>query len=85
MMTTVSEVGNMGVASANRQQSLATAAEVAAYLGGDFSEKTLANWRSRGHGPKFIKLSSGRGGSVRYRWADVNAWLDEQSKAGAVA
>lgn len=55
---------------------LATAAEVATFLGGEFSEKTLANWRSQGKGPKYIKLSSGRGGSVRYHWSDVHAWLD---------
>lgn len=66
----------MGVASASRQQSLATPGEVAEFLGGDFSEKTLANWRSDGKGPKYHKI----GRHVRYRWTDVNAWLDEQSK-----
>jgi hypothetical protein len=70
----------MGVAAANRQQGLATAAEVAAFLGGDFSEKTLANWRCQGKGPKFTKLGDGRGAPVRYRWVDVNAWLEAQSK-----
>lgn len=60
---------------------LATPAEVAAFLGGEFSEKTLANWRSAGKGPKYIKLSSGRGGSVRYEWADVHAWLAEMRRA----
>jgi predicted DNA-binding transcriptional regulator AlpA len=76
----LSEVGNMGAASVARQESLATAAEVAAYLGGEFSEKTLANWRSAGKGPVYVKLGGGR---VRYRWSAVNAWLDEQTKAGA--
>jgi predicted DNA-binding transcriptional regulator AlpA len=38
-------------------------------------EKTLAEWRSRGRGPRFIKLE---GGEVRYDWADVRAWLAEQ-------
>ncbi len=60
---------------------LATAAEVAAFLGGDFSEKTLANWRSAGKGPKYIKLSNGRGGSIRYDWSDVHAWLIAQRRA----
>lgn len=98
-MSQVSEVVNMGVVSANRQRSLpmsakaaesatrsrslATAAEIAEFLGGDFSEKTLANWRSQGKGPKYIKLSGGRGGCVRYRWADVNAWLDEKIRGAA--
>jgi predicted DNA-binding transcriptional regulator AlpA len=76
----LSEAGNMSRASAVRQESLATPAEVAAYLGGEFSEKTLANWRSAGKGPLYVKLGGGR---VRYRWSAVNAWVDEQSKAGA--
>lgn len=68
----------MGRTSVVHQESLATPAEVAAFLGGDFSEKTLANWRSAGKGPKFLKV----GGLVRYRWSSVNAWVDEQSRAG---
>lgn len=66
-----------------RVPALATAAEVAAFLGGDFSEKTLANWRSGGKGPKYIKFSGGKGGSVRYDWSDVRTWLDAQSRAGS--
>lgn len=59
-----------------RQQALATPAEVADYLGGDFSEKTLANWRSQGKGPEYMKV----GRHVRYRWTAVEAWLAEQVK-----
>ncbi|QCX26420.1 helix-turn-helix domain-containing protein [Nocardioides jishulii] len=32
--------------------------------------KTLANWRSAGTGPTFVKI----GGMVRYRLADVEAY-----------
>lgn len=49
---------------------LATPPEVAAYL--RKPEKTLANWRSLGIGPDYIKAENG---SVRYRWAAVEAWL----------
>ena len=70
----------MGVASVARQESLAKASEVAAYLGGEFSEKTLANWRSAGKGPEYVKV----GGRVRYRWSAVNAWLAERTKAAAI-
>lgn len=59
-------------------RALATTAEVATFLGGDFSERTLANWRCKGKGPKYIKLSPGKAGPVRYEWAAVHAWLDEQ-------
>lgn len=50
---------------------LATPAEVAAYL--RKSVKTLANWRARGIGPKWIKV----GHSVMYRARDVERWLDQ--------
>lgn len=40
------------------------------------STAVLANWRYLGIGPRFIKL----GKSVRYRVADVEAWLDEQTR-----
>lgn len=43
--------------------------------------KTLAEWRSRGRGPRFIKME---GGEIRYDWADVRAWLAEQ-KSGSRA
>jgi predicted DNA-binding transcriptional regulator AlpA len=69
----------MSPQSAVQPAALATAGQVAAFLGGGFSEKTLANWRSAGKGPKYRKV----GGSVRYAWSDVQAWLDEQSRAGA--
>lgn len=52
---------------------LATTAEVAAYV--RKSVKTLANWRSRGIGPKWIKV----GHSVMYRARDVEKWLDSQT------
>ena len=43
----------------------------AAYLG--LSEKTLANMRCRGDGPKFVKM-----GRVRYRWADLAEYVEER-------
>lgn len=36
----------------------------------------LAQWRFHGDGPPFIKL----GRSVRYRWSDVEAWLDDNTR-----
>lgn len=38
----------------------------------DVSEHTLYIWRSKGEGPKFVKL--GRG--VFYRHADLQEWID---------
>lgn len=36
------------------------------------ADGTLASWRNRGRGPTWIRV----GGLVRYRRADVDAWLD---------
>lgn len=41
------------------------------------SEKTLAQWRWRGGGPKFCKL----GRLVRYRIEDLNSFVASRSKA----
>lgn len=40
---------------------------------------TLRMWRYRGTGPRWSRV----GRHIRYRWADVESWLDQQ--AGAVA
>jgi predicted DNA-binding transcriptional regulator AlpA len=48
---------------------LAKPDEVAEYL--KKPPKTLAEWRSRGVGPRYFKV----GNEVRYSWADVDEWL----------
>lgn len=49
-------------------------AEAASILG--FSQKTLANWRSNGGGPRFIKIN---GGAVRYAVEELARWCDERT------
>lgn len=44
--------------------------EAAEYLG--FSPRSLQNWRLRGGGPRYIKISPR---AVRYREEDLLAWL----------
>ena len=39
---------------------------------------TLAQWRSTGTGPRFIKLASGKGSRVLYHGADLLTWLSEK-------
>jgi excisionase family DNA binding protein len=51
---------------------LATLDEVAAFL--RMPRKTLYAWRAKGSGPAGFRV----GRHVRYRWADVAAWLEEQ-------
>lgn len=48
-----------------------TTAEAAGYL--HVAVGTLANWRSNGTGPQYVKL----GGTVRYRQVDLDAYLEQ--------
>ena len=48
--------------------------EAAAHVG--LRPTTLANWRWRGQGPRYVKV----GGRVRYRLTDLALWLDEQAR-----
>ena len=40
-----------------------------------YSVRALQNWRHRGGGPRFVKVSSR---SVRYRRSDLAAWIEER-------
>lgn len=57
---------------ADREQ-LATPVDLSTYLK-DVPEKTLAEWRSKGVGPRYLKV----GRYVRYRWADIRAWEESR-------
>jgi excisionase family DNA binding protein len=52
---------------------LVDSTEVAAYL--NVPARTLDQWAWKGTGPKFAKVGKFR----RYKWADVDAWLDDQT------
>ncbi|PHS21046.1 MAG: hypothetical protein COA85_13450 [Robiginitomaculum sp.] len=41
------------------------------------SPRTLRNWRTRGGGPCFVKIS---GRCIRYRVADINEWTKKRIK-----
>ena len=58
---------------AARRGPLASPQEVAAYLG--VPVKTLYQWKYRGIGPSVHKV----GRHLRYRWREVDAWLDAQT------
>lgn len=47
--------------------------EAAAFLG--YTIRALQNWRLRGGGPQFVKVSSR---SIRYRRRDLMAWTEER-------
>ena len=45
--------------------------EAAEFLG--YTNRALQNWRIRGGGPKFVKVSAR---SIRYRFRDLLAWSE---------
>jgi excisionase family DNA binding protein len=54
---------------------LLTTEEVAEFLG--VPVQTIYVWRTKKSGPKSIKV----GKHLRFRQADIDAWLDEQASA----
>jgi hypothetical protein len=66
--------GTLGAPFEDTKPDLGTPAEVAEYLR-KIPEHTLAQWRSQGIGPEYIKA----GRHVLYRWSKVKDWLDQQS------
>jgi predicted site-specific integrase-resolvase len=62
-------------------EQMLTPAQVAAEYG--VAVRTLANWRYLGIGPKFVKLTQGRSGRVRYPRSAVAAWLAARGEGDA--
>jgi excisionase family DNA binding protein len=52
--------------------------EAAQYLG--LQKTTLEAWRSRGEGPRFVKL----GRAVRYRQSDLEAWIESRVRTNTL-
>lgn len=65
------------VASAASRPALADSPEVASYL--KVTVRTLDQWAWKGLGPKFAKVGRHR----RYKWSDVDKWLEDQARAAA--
>jgi predicted DNA-binding transcriptional regulator AlpA len=62
-------------------EQMLTTEQLAAITG--ISKQTFEGWRSRKNGgPKFRRLGPQL---VRYRWADVCAWRDEQDNQSSAA
>jgi excisionase family DNA binding protein len=58
---------------------LATPMEVSEYL--EIPETTIRIWRHRKVGPPWFRV----GRHVRYRWTDIERWLESQAGGGQVA
>ena len=65
--------------STNPASALLNEREAADFL--SLSYRTLQAWRVRGGGPQFIKLGS----NVRYRPADLDAWLAARTRSNTAA
>ena len=57
---------------------LITETEAAEFL--NFSISTLRNWRVKGQGPEFIKVSQR---TVRYRRRELNAWSERLRRSNS--
>lgn len=58
------------------RSSLGTPEEVAKYMAVPL--ETLYSWRRKRTGPRASRV----GRHIRYRWADVERWLDQQASGG---
>ncbi|MDP9459584.1 MAG: helix-turn-helix domain-containing protein [Actinomycetota bacterium] len=56
-----------------QRKPLGATPEVATYLG--VPVQTLYVWRTKGVGPRAVRV----GKHLRYRWSDVDAWLEQQA------
>lgn len=59
-----------------RQSQLVPEMEAADLLG--LSIRTLQNWRVRGGGPRFVRISAR---CIRYRIADIEEWISARTCA----
>lgn len=62
-----------------QRRALAGTTDVAEYL--DVPKATLDKWAYLGTGPRYSRVGRHR----RYRWSDVEKWLDANAQGGAAA
>ena len=65
--------------STSTENILLSTSQLAAELG--VTPGTLRNWRVAGRGPRGARI----GGGIRYRRADVDAWIDQQTARDPLA
>lgn len=65
-----------------KRSELMTTQEVLAELGGNVDRNVFYRWRSTGRAPSGLKLPNGE---LRFRRADVLAWIDSLEKGSAAA
>ena len=65
----------MGTNLPNDEQRLLSESQAARHLA--VSPRTLRNWRTRGNGPKFVKVSAR---CIRYRVKDLSEWTERRTR-----
>jgi predicted DNA-binding transcriptional regulator AlpA len=71
MVKLVKKLGKTQPISVERDpEPLQTEGQAAEYLG--FTQRALQSWRSRGGGPRYVRVSSR---AIRYRRCDLDAWI----------
>jgi len=65
----------MGTKLPNDENRLLSESQAARYLA--VSPRTLRNWRTRGGGPKFVKVSAR---CIRYRTKDLVDWTEGRTR-----
>jgi excisionase family DNA binding protein len=63
-------LGDRPQAVINPPEPLLTEEQAAEYL--QLSQRALQSWRTRGNGPRYVKIS---GRAVRYRRTDLDQWI----------
>ena len=57
------------------QANLLNEVQAAGYLA--ISPRTLRNWRTRGGGPKYVRISAR---CIRYRMSDLKEWTENRTR-----
>lgn len=60
----------------DQQSTLVDSVAAARFFG--VSETTLARWRYEGKGPRYVKISDSRGGTIRYRIIDLLEFIESR-------
>ncbi len=68
----------LSAAFGGEQDRLLNEHEAAALLG--YTPRALQNWRLRGGGPMFVKVSER---SIRYRQRDLSAWIEAKLRVSS--
>ena len=74
--STIGRIASANPAGANEPDHLVRQEEAAALL--SVTARCMENWRHRGEGPKFVKISAR---CIRYRHIDLKEWIEQRIRS----